>query len=229
MKRFYKAVSPVADGDDWRIELDGRQVRTPKRALLLLPTEALAAAIAGEWAAQGDDIDARSMPLTGMANAAIDHVAPDPEQFARALAAYAESDLVCYRADGPAELAARQAAAWDPVVAFVRRRYDAELKVTEGIVHVAQPVASVERLHAALSALDSYRLAAMQQLVTIAGSVAIALALLEGEIDAAAAFAAGHVDELYQSEKWGDDDEALAARNSRRRDFEVAARFIALL
>lgn len=229
MKRFYAAAAAVPEGGGWRIELDGRPVRTPKRALLTLPTAALAAAVAAEWDAQGDTVAPATMPMTGLANAAIDIVLPDPQAFAAGLAAYAESDLVCYRADAPADLAARQAAAWDPFVAFARTRYDAALRVTDGIAHIAQDAAAVERLAAAIRGLDAYRLAAMQPLVTIAGSLVVALALAEGAVDAETAFAAGYLDELYQAEKWGDDAEALAARAARRQAFDAAARFLSLL
>ena len=229
MKRFYTAVAAVPEDGAWRITLDGRPVRTPKRALLSLPTAALAAAVAEEWDAQDDKILPATMPMTGLANAAIDHVLPDPRAFAAGLAAYAESDLVCYRADAPADLAARQGEAWDPFVTFARTRYDAALSVTDGIAHIAQDAAAVQRLAAALQGMDAYRLAAMQPLVTIAGSLVIALALAEGEVDAEAAFAAGHLDELYQAEKWGDDAEATAARTARRAAFDAAARFLSLL
>lgn len=229
MKRFYTAVAAVPEDGAWRITLDGRPVRTPKRAFLSLPTAALAVAVAEEWDAQGDSIAPATMPMTGLANAAIDHVLPDPKAFAAGLAAYAESDLVCYRADAPADLAARQAEAWDSFVAFARTRYDAALRVTDGIAHIAQDAAAVQRLAAALGAMDAYRLAAMQPLVTIAGSLVIALALAEGEVDAEAAFAAGHLDELYQAEKWGDDAEATVARTARRAAFDAAARFLSLL
>ena len=229
MRRFYTAVAAVPEDGAWRITLDGRPVRTPKRASLTLPTTALAAAVAAAGDAQGDKILPATMPMTGLANAAIDHVQPDPQAFAVSLAAYAESDLVCYRADAPADLAARQAEAWDPFVAYALRRYDAALRVTDSITHVAQDTAAVQRLAAALRGMDAWKLAAMQPLVTIAGSLVIALALAEGEADADAAFAAGHLDELYQVEKWGDDAEATAARTARRAAFNDAARFLSLL
>ncbi|MBB4632615.1 ATP12 family protein [Sphingosinicella soli] len=229
MKRFYAAAAAVPEGGGWRIALDGRPVNTPKRAPLMLPTEALAAAVAAEWDAQGARIAPASMPMTGLANAAIDHVLPGPQAFAARLAAYGEADLVCYRAEAPADLAARQAAAWDPLVAFARTRYDAALRITAGITHVVQDAAAIERLAAALGAMDAYRLAAMHPLVTISGSLVIALALAEGEIDADAAFSAGHFDEFYQAEKWGDDSEARAARAGRRESFGAAARFLSLL
>lgn len=229
MKRFWKAAAHVRDDGGWRIELDGKPVRTPKRALLTLPSEPLALAVTDEWNAQGETVDPRAMPLTGLANAAVDHVQPDPSAFAARLAVYGESDLVCYRAEAPADLAARQAEAWDTFLAFARSRYDAPLRVTAGISHVPQDAAALAHLAAALQAMDAYRLAAMQPLVTIAGSLVIALALAEGDVDADAAFAASHLDELYQVEKWGDDAEATAMRAARREAFAAAARFLSLL
>ena len=175
MKRFYTDVT-IADG---AILLDGRPVRTPARAPLRLPTAALAEAIADEWRAQVDSIDPRAMPLTGLANAAIDRVAPDPDAFAVPLASYAEADLLCYRAEGPAPLVAAQEAAWNPLLDWARARYDIAFAVTAGIVHVAQPAETVARLAEALRARSPYGLAAMQPIVTIGGSLVAALALSE--------------------------------------------------
>ena len=143
MKRFYLAARATADG---AIELDGKPVRTPARNFLVLPTPALADAVADEWNAQGDKVDPRAMALTGLANAAIDRIAPDPDAFARGLAAYGQSDLLCYRAEGPVRLVERQAAHWDPILAWARRRYDVDFEVTSGLVHRPQPPATVERL-----------------------------------------------------------------------------------
>ena len=221
MKRFYTDVT-IADG---AILLDARPVRTPARAALVLPRAALAEAVAEEWRAQGDSIDPRSMPLTGLSNAAIDRVAPDPAGFARPLAAYAESDLLCYRAAEPPDLVARQAASWDPLLAWATRRYDVHFTVTTGIVHVAQPAATIARLGEALVAIDPFRLAAMSPLVTIGGSLVVALALLEGEVGAEDAFAVTHLDEAYQVEKWGEDMFATQTREAHLRDFLAAARF----
>jgi chaperone required for assembly of F1-ATPase len=225
VKRFYQDVA-VADG---AILLDGRSVKTPARASLALPSLALAEAVAAEWRAQGEEIDPRSMPLTGLSNAAIDRVTPDPAVFARPLAAYAESDLLCYRADAPAELIARQAEAWDPLLDWARARFDVHLVVTSGIVHAPQPPATVARLSEALTARDAFSLAAMAPLVTIGGSLVTALALAEGAVDADAAFDLTHLDELWQAERWGEDRLALEARAARRRDFMAAAELLTLL
>ena len=225
MKRFYKQVS-VEDG---AILLDGRPVRTPARAPLVLSSPALADAVADEWRAQGEDIDPRSMPLTGLANAAIDRVAPDPAAFARPLAAYAESDLLCYRADAPEELVERQAGAWDPLLDCARGRYDVHFTVTSGVIHAPQPPATVARLGEALLARDAFALAAMSPLVTIGGSLVAALALAEGRIGAEQAFDMTHLDELWQAEHWGEDQLALEARAARRLDFMAAAQLLTLL
>ena len=229
MKRFFTDVTaePVADGT--AIRLDGRPVRTPARAILVLASGPLALAVAEEWRAQGDEIDARSMPLTGLANAAIDHVAPDPAAFAATLSGYAETDLLCYRADAPPSLVAREAAEWDPLLAWARTRYDVAFEIVAGIRHRAQPAATVRRLAAALAARDAFALAAMSPLVTIGGSLVTALALAEGRIGAQAAFDATHLDELWQAEQWGEDTHALDMREARRRDFAAAARFLSLL
>lgn len=225
MKRFYKDVS-IADG---AILLDGRQIRTPARAPLAVSYPALAEGIAGEWRAQGETIDPRTMPLTGLANAAIDIVAPAPEAFIKPLAAYAETDLLCYRADDPPELIEAQGKAWDPLLDWARGRYDVHFAVTAGIVHVAQPPATVPRLAEALAARDAFALLPMSPLVTIGGSLVIALALAEGEIGADDAFDAAHLDELWQAGRWGEDEQATAAREARRADFLAAARFLSLL
>jgi len=225
VKRFYKQVS-VEGG---AILLDGRPVRTPARAPLVLSSPALADAVADEWRAQREDIDPRSMPLTGLANAAIDRVAPDRAAFARPLAAYAESDLLCYRADAPEELVERQADAWDPLLDWARGRYDVHFTVTSGVIHAPQPPATVARLGEALLARDAFALAAMSPLVTIGGSLVAALALAEGRIGAEQAFDMTHLDELWQAEHWGEDQLALEARAARRLDFMAAAQLLTLL
>ncbi len=229
MRRFYKEAAVVEGGGGFALELDGRAVKTPARAPLAAPTRPLAEAIAEEWRAQGEKIDPHSMPLTGLANAAIDRIAPDPAAFAAGLAQYGESDLLCYRAEGPAPLVARQAEHWDPVLAWARRRYDIELKVAQGVMHQPQPEATIARLARAVSARSPFELAGLSPLVTVSGSLIIALALAEGELDLASAWAAATVDDQWQAEKWGEDAEAAHALANRRRDFEAGARLLSLL
>ncbi|HZB70067.1 MAG TPA: ATP12 family protein, partial [Sphingomicrobium sp.] len=195
----------------------------------LVPTEALAKAIAGEWASAGETIDPRAMPLTGLANAAIDTVAPDRAAFAAGLARYAEADLACYRAEGPETLARRQQESWDSLLGWARRRFDVDFAVTTGIVHVAQPKPTVVRLAHEVAALDAFRLAGLSPLVTIGGSLVAALEVLEGALTPDDAWAAVSIDERWQIEKWGSDAEAELAIANRRRDFLAAARFLELL
>ncbi len=229
MKRFYKQVSLAPEGSGFALRLDGRGVKTPARAGLVLPSAALADAIAQEWSAQGDEIDPRTMPLTGLANAAIDRVAPDLQAFAAALAEYAESDLLCYRAESPDKLVERQSERWDPILAWARQRFDIELATVCGIMHRKQSEAAVQQLARAVAARGPFELAGLSPLVTVSGSLVIALALAEGAIDLGEAWAAASLDEQWQLETWGEDSEASTALDSRRRDFEAGARFLDLL
>jgi chaperone required for assembly of F1-ATPase len=226
VRRFYKHAT-VGDGNV--VLLDDRPVKTPGRAPLALPGARLAAAIADEWNEQAETIDPRSMPLTGLANAAIDRVAPAKEAFAAGLAVFGESDLLCYRAEGPAPLVARQAALWEPVLDWARGRYGIACAVTAGIVHKPQPPETVERLAAAVHARDPFELAGLSPLVTVSGSLIIALAVAEGAISLGPAWAAASLDEQWQIEQWGEDAEAVHALANRRADFEAAARFLSLL
>jgi len=226
VKRFYRS---AAVGEGGRILLDGRPVKTPGHRDLAAPAAALAEAIADEWDAQGDVVDPRAMPLTGLANAAIDRVAPDAAAFARGLAAYGESDLLCYRVEGPAPLAARQAELWDPILAWAQQRYDVVFELALGVIHMPQPAETLAGLRAAVAGRDSFGLAGLSPLVTISGSLLIALALAEGAISLDQAWAAATLDEGWQAEQWGEDAEAAAALANRRRDFAAAARFLALL
>ncbi|WP_313535852.1 ATP12 family chaperone protein [Sphingomonas sp.] len=225
MKRFWKTVTIV----DGAIELDGRPVRTPARAALLLPTPQLAEAVAEEWRSVGEELDPRAMPLTGLANAAIDQIAPNPAPFAEDLARYGESDLLCYRAELPEPLVERQAAQWDPLLDWARTRYDVHFETTAGIMHRAQPPATIARLQEVVAALDTFRLAALSPLVTISGSLVAALALLEGVSDHETVWRAAMLDEDWQAEQWGEDELATRARNIRRADFDAAVRFLSLL
>lgn len=228
MKRFYKEATVDASDEGFAILLDGRPVRTPARRPLALPGARLAGAIAAEWNAQGEKVEPRTMPLTGLANAAIDRVAADPQEFARGLAAYGESDLLCYRAEGLTTLVARQVELWDPLLAWARSRFDIELETVCGIMHRAQPERTVEQLARAVAARGPFELAALSPLVTIAGSLLIALALAEGAIGLDAAWTAATLDEAWQAEQWGEDAEAAAALEARRQDFEAAHRFMVL-
>jgi chaperone required for assembly of F1-ATPase len=229
VKRFYREAAAAPGEGGVAILLDGRPVKTPARHPLLAPTEELAGAIAAEWNGQGEEIDPRAMPLTGLANAAIDRVAPDPAAFAQGLAAYGDSDLLCYRSEGPQELVLRQEERWDPLLAWARRRYDVEFDTVCGVMHKPQPAETVERLARAVPAGDPFRLAALAPLVTISGSLVVALALAEGEIGLEDAWAAATLDEAWQAERWGEDALAAQSLKARRRDFDAAYNFLTLL
>ncbi|MGI8930917.1 MAG: ATP12 family chaperone protein [Sphingomicrobium sp.] len=229
MKRFW-TTAQVAEADGgFAIALDGRRVKTPARVDLIVPTRGLAQAIAREWTDCGETIDPRSMPLTGFANAAVDRVAADPESFAAGLAQYAQGDLLCYHVEGPQLLVDRQESQWNPLLGWARRRFDVDFVITTGIMHVAQPDATVRQLGHAVAALDPFTLAGLSPLVTIGGSLITALAVIEGELPATAAWEAVSIDDAWQAEKWGADVEAVAALALRRNDFLAAARFVSLL
>ena len=225
MKRFWTHVTLDPAN---AVALDGKPVRTPGRAPLALPTPALAQAVAEEWRAVVGEIDPRAMPLTGLANAAIDRIAPDAASFAAGLAAYAQSDLLCYRADSPDDLVARQAAAWDPLLDWARARYDVRIEVATGIVHRAQPPATLARLGEAIASRAPFALAALSPVVTIGGSLIAALALAEAAASAEDVWQAITLDEAYQEERWGRDPLAEAARTARRADFDAGVRMLAL-
>ncbi|NIJ34685.1 ATP12 family chaperone protein [Sphingomonas oligoaromativorans] len=224
-KRFWKDVTV----ENRAIRLDGRALRTPARAELVLPTDALAHAVAEEWRQVEGEIDPHTMPLTGLANAAIDRIAPDTAAFAAGLARYAEGDLLCYRASHPTELTARQGAMWDGPLDWARARYGVEFRVTAGIVHIAQPEETVKRLATAVSARDAFHLAGLSPLVTLSGSLVLALAIAEGAMTEHDGWEAAELDDLWQAEQWGEDVLATAAREDKRRDFRAAARFLGLL
>ena len=229
MKRFYKSVSVAPTDGGYQIHLDGRPVRTPSKALLVVPSKALAEAIAQEWDAQVETIEPAAMPLTRHANTVLDRVTPQREMVTDEISRYGGNDLVCYRAEWPTDLAERQAATWDPLIDWTRRRYDASLSIVQGIMHRPQSEEALARLSQAVNALDDWQLAPLHTITTITGSLVIALALLDGEITPEAAFEAGQLDELYQIEKWGEDSLAQKARETRRVDLLSAANFLELL
>ncbi len=229
MKRFWKEVAVIDDDGGWGIALDGRPVRTPQRASLAAPSAALAEAIAAEWRAVGETIDPGAMPMTGLTNAAIDLAAPDVAAFAAPVAAYAESDLFCYRDARDAVLQAEQVAAWNPLLAWAEGRYGVEFALTQGVLPIDQPAATVAALRDVVFAQDQWRITALTPLVTIGGSLVAGLALLENAFDADALWQAVSLDELYQERRWGADSEAQKARAGNQRAWDNAARFLRLL
>lgn len=229
MKRFWKQAEVVRESGGWGIALDGRPVRTPKRAPLVVGSPALAEAIAEEWNAVGEDIDPTRMPLTGIANAAIDIAGADPAAFAEPIAAYAESELFCYREDRDPALQSEQIAVWNPLLAWAEQRYGIEFTLAEGVLPIDQPGSTVVALRAAVLSHDPFRLAPLTLLVTIGGSLIAGLALIEKAFAAAELWEAVSLDELYQERRWGADSEAQKARALREAEWHNAARFLSLL
>jgi chaperone required for assembly of F1-ATPase len=224
-RRFYKTVTV---SDDNAIALDGRPIKTPMKAPLRLPSRALAEAVAAEWEAQATEINPAAMPLTRLANTAIDRVSRERTKIEAEAVAYANSDLVCYRADRPPDLVARQAAAWDPVVDWARTALDAPFAVTYGVIHQPQPAAALTAFAAAAAALDDFELAAFHTVMTLTGSALIAMMLARRAISPEEAWRLAHVDEDYQIELWGEDDEAKARHAARREEFLASCRFLRL-
>lgn len=229
MKRFWKQAEGVREGEGWGVALDGRPVRTPKRAPLAVGNRALAEAIADEWNAVGEDIDPARMPLTGIANAAIDIAGEDPAAFAEPIAAYAESELFCYREDRDPALQSEQIAVWNPLLAWAEQRYGIEFTLAEGVLPIDQPRPTVAALREAVLAHDPFRLAPLTLLVTIGGSLIAGLALIEKAVGPAELWDAVSLDELYQERRWGADSEAQKARALREAEWHNAARFLGLL
>jgi chaperone required for assembly of F1-ATPase len=225
MKRFWTE----ARAEGGQVLLDSRPVRTPRRNILLLPTQVLAEAVAAEWNAVGETVDPRAMPLTGLANAAIDIVTPDRPAFAAQLAAYGETDLLAYRAERPPSLIQRQSAEWDPLLAWVRARYDVHVDLASGVMHRPQPERTILRLRDAIAARDAFELAALSPIITIGGSLIAGLALVERAFDPDTLWKAVALDELWQEEQWGEDALATKARASRRLEWDSAVRLLALL
>lgn len=229
MKRFYKDVSVKEEGGAYRVLLDGRTLKTQAKATLELPTRALAEAVAREWAAQGEDIDPPNMFLTRLAFASIDGARADRKRVADHALSFGRTDLLSYRAEHPDELVVRQAHAWDPLLAWAEERYGARLNIAAGITFTEQPAESLAVLERAIATMDDYRLGALHTAATITGSLVLALALVEGRLTAGNAFAAATLDEAFQSERWGADEEAEARLKRLSAELSATERFLQLL
>lgn len=229
-KRFYQEASVAARDGAFAVLLDGKPVKTPARHTLMLPVRALAEAAAAEWAGQGETLDPGTMPLSRLANVALDCVAGEAEAVAAEIAKYAGSDLVCYRASGPAGLVAAQGAAWDPVLFWAREDFGARLVCTEGVRFVAQPEEALAAVRAEIGrTARPFGLAALASATVLTGSALLALTLARGRLSADAAWNAAHVDEDWNISQWGEDAEAAQRRAARRGEFDAAAMVLALL
>ncbi len=228
-RRFYKIVAVASAATGWSVTLDGKVLRSPAKNALDLPTRALADAIAGEWEAQAEKIHPHSMPLMQFAATAIDRIGPARAGIVADLAGYAGTDLICYRATEPPTLVERESQTWDPLLDWLRRRYDVSLNVTNGIVAIPQPQATLDALARAVDGHDDFALSALATLVYASGSLAIGLAVAEGELTAEQGGHAAQLDELYQAERWGEDKEALERRIGQLAELVAARRFLDLL
>jgi chaperone required for assembly of F1-ATPase len=228
-KRFYRTVATDDKGRGAVPTLDGKPMRTPGKAAFALPSRALAEAVAEEWRAQGERIDPETMPLTRLANSAIDGVAGREQAVIDDILAFAGSDLLCYRAQGPRGLTEAQSKHWDPVLACARETLGAPLVLSEGVVYAAQPEGSLAKLKEQLAGRDAFSLAALHVLTALSGSALLALAVALGRLTPEEAWRAAHVDEDFQIGQWGEDEEAKTRREARWRDFAAAARLLQLL
>lgn len=223
-RRFYKSARAVEEEGRFQLRLDGRPARTPARNSLAVPSRQFAEALEAEWNAQGERIDPAAMPVTRLANSAIDGVAPRMEEVRADVLSYAGTDLLCYRAGEPERLAANQARHWDPIIAWAGRRLGARLVLAEGVMHVPQPPEALAAIAEALARFDEpFRLAGLHVATTLTGSALLALALAKGEIGIDQAWAAAHVDEDWNMHLWGEDAEAMGRRARRFEEFRTAA------
>ena len=229
MKRFWKTADAKAVTRGWLVHLDGRPIKTPRGAPQVVPAEALAQAMAAEWECQGEQIDPAGFRFRDLADYAIDVVAADRTAAISRIFAYAEGDTLCYRAEPDEPLAARQRAVWEPLLKSAESGLGVRFERVAGIVHRAQPEATLAALQAQLQALDAFTLAALQTLASLAASLVVGLAALEPGADAEALFAAANLEEDWQAELWGWDHEAEARRARRLAEFVAAARFAGLI
>ncbi|KPQ05966.1 MAG: Chaperone required for the assembly of the mitochondrial F1-ATPase [Rhodobacteraceae bacterium HLUCCA12] len=228
-KRFWTEASVRPEGNGFAVQLDGRPVKTPAKAPLIVPTRALAEKIAAEWHAQDDKIQPDTMPATRTANSAIDKVSAEFDAVADLVAAYGETDLLCYRADAPQALRARQDAAWDPLLDWAAARYGLRFVVVTGVMPHPQPPETVAALAQRVARLSAFELTAFHDLVAMTGSLVIGLAVIDGQDVPERLWQTSRIDEDWQTEQWGEDDEARALALLRRKSFLDAAAFLAAL
>lgn len=228
-KRFWTEVRVSDANGGYCVLLDGRPMRTPAKADLLLPTRTLALAVAQEWEAQEEALRPDQMPLTRASNSAIDKVTPNRASVADMIAEYGSTDMLCYREPHVQPLSQRQAADWDPWLDWAHRRFDVRLQSAAGVMHIDQPAEAIQRLTSEVHGYDPFPLTALHDLVTLSGSLILGLAIAEGALDAQEAWRISRLDEQWQEDLWGLDDEAQALTESRRMAFTAAAQLLDLL
>jgi chaperone required for assembly of F1-ATPase len=228
LKRFWTDVSVEATQAGFAVTLDGRMIRTPGKAVFLVPTRALAQLVAEEWRAQQGEVRPGSMPFTRSINSAIDTLSRHREAVVADLAGYGGTDLVCYRAEVPIDLRRRQEGGWDPLVTWAAQRYGAHLRMGLGVVPITQPDDALQALAAEVARQDDYQLSAFHDLVVLSGSLVLALAVTDGFTSPTEAWDLSRIDENWQIEQWGADEEAQVLADDKRAAFLHAARFHAL-
>jgi len=229
LKRFWDQAHVAKVEGGYTVTLDKRPLKTPMNRPLIVPSQALAAEIAAEWQAIVGKVDHATLPYTQFAHAGLDQAIDEHKEITAKTTLYGETDLLCYRAEAPQELAERQAKAWDPLLAWSAKVLEAPLKTTAGIVHVAQPEASLQALAAHVQPVEGFQLKALYDWVTISGSLVLGLAVAKGRLSAAEAWALSRVDESWQEEQWGVDDEAKALADSKRDTFLLVERALSLI
>jgi len=227
-KRFWQEATVEEAEGGWQVLLDGRPVRTPLKSAMVLPTREMAVAVAAEWAAQEDVINPLAMPVTRSANAAIDKVAAQHAEVVAMLAAYAETDLLCHRADAPQRLVDQQNKGWNPILSWAEATYSAPLVVVSGILPAVQPPASLAAYADAVAAFQPFSLTALHDLITLSGSLVLGLSVANGQVAPITAWKLSRIDEDWQIAQWGEDEEATEAVEIKRAAFLHAASFLGL-
>ncbi len=227
-KRFYRQVGVAPAVGGFTVLLDGKSLRSPGKRALLLPGAPLARAIAAEWDGQAETVDPAAMPLTRLANTALDTTTGRREAVIGEIAGYAETDVVCYRVARPHALRRRQAEAWDPLVAWLGKAHGARLVVTASLLPAVQPASALAAVRRAVEAFDDFGLTALHAAAGVLGSVVIALAMAVGRIDAAEALRTSLIEECYQNERWGEDDNARTRRGGMYDELAAADRLLRL-
>lgn len=228
-KRFYKEVSVGGEPPHLSVLLDGRPIKTPSKAQLAVPVMTLAEALVQEWDDQTEEINPATMPLTRLCNTAIDRIAPDPQLVISEMTDFAGSDLLCYRADPQQDLVGRQQAMWDPLLQFADEALGARFVAVSGLMHQTQPETALKAISDYLGAQNAFALTAIHNITTLTGSCILALAVHHGRLSGVEAWSAAHVDEDWQIEHWGMDDEGTARRAGNKREFDAALKLLDLL
>lgn len=225
-KRFWSEVAVIAKGDGLTVTLDGHTIRTPSKADLIVPTRALADAIAEEWSKQEGEIDPLTMPTTRAANAALDKVANNRDAVIEMLVEYGDTDLILYRAERPPELQKRQTEKWDDLVAWAQGQFGISLTATAGIMPIEQSADCLDAYRRYLQAFDAFQLTGVHDLITLSGSFVIGAAVAENHLSVSEAWLAARVDEQWQQEQWGEDEDAVKAAEVKKADFVFALKLL---